>query len=652
MKKILLTILFAKTFYCNAQLWLNASANVIAGEADGYLDYKMEMNNDTPFVSYGGIFNGQITLKKLKGNAWLPAGPQLVLPSTSGSHDLAFVNGTGYIIYEESGGNINVKKLVGNGWQNVGPSNFASGSSTRIAHYNNTLYIAFNDNSAAGKVTVKKFNGTNWINVGSPGFSETPQQAYIKLAFSEDGTPYIAYELPLNSPIYVKKFNGTSWENIGGPSTRPCSNLSSFIVKENTVYIAYDVYRENQSKVRFFDGVRWRDHSVFENATEPSLVLRNDTLYAAVLENLNLTFKKFRYGKWVNAYAQPIRNIGGTNLQPRPQLLFNSTTPYVLFEDRSFLKAAYLDSSLSCNPHDSLNVIAITPTTATTSVNQPYAANGYTLQYQKKGSKIWSTVATSATPESMEIENLDDTTHYLGRALLRCNVNSSYQFYDTVEFRTGNCGLIYDVTQNNSYEGAAIIPLNKYFNGSIEYNSDTDYYKIVLTEPEKVRITLYDLPYNYNLYLYTAALVLRASSENSGTTDETFSRGLPKGISYIKVIASNPTLYNPLACYKIRASIVDDAGKISYNSSGDAIQLQKNNQLSLFPNPAHSVVNIKGVVPAGSFISIRNSVNILMQHSAVTNSAINIDKLNLGVYIVCITDREGTVLLRTKMIKQ
>ena len=60
-----------------------------------------------------------------------------------------------------------------------------------------------------------KFDGTNWLIVGNAGFSPD-MVAYISLAFSPAGEPYVAYEDHANSEkASVIKFDGTNWINAG-----------------------------------------------------------------------------------------------------------------------------------------------------------------------------------------------------------------------------------------------------------------------------------------------------------------------------------------------------------------------------------------------------------------------------------------------------
>ena len=67
----------------------------------------------------------------------------------------------------------------------------------------------------SSKATVMKFDGTNWLIVGNAGFSPD-MVAYISLAFSPAGEPYVAYEDHANSEkASVIKFDGTNWINAG-----------------------------------------------------------------------------------------------------------------------------------------------------------------------------------------------------------------------------------------------------------------------------------------------------------------------------------------------------------------------------------------------------------------------------------------------------
>src|ERR1700749_772705 len=90
-------------------------------------------------------------------------------------------------------------KVCGQTWKPLGVDEYYTPSVSYTAYTNiatapdGTVYIAYNDDSHAEKISVKRFNGTHWVPVGPLGFTENGGAAFVNLAISHDGTPYVSY---------------------------------------------------------------------------------------------------------------------------------------------------------------------------------------------------------------------------------------------------------------------------------------------------------------------------------------------------------------------------------------------------------------------------------------------------------------------------
>jgi len=125
---------------------------------------------------------------------------------------------------------------------------------------NGTPYVAYQDVANSSKVTVKEFDGTSWVTVGNAGFS-AGEAIDISLAFSPSGTPYVAYSDGGNSnKATVKKFNGTSWVVVGsaGFSAGTAYSTSLAFSPSGTPYVAYqDGNASSDATVKEFNGTSW-----------------------------------------------------------------------------------------------------------------------------------------------------------------------------------------------------------------------------------------------------------------------------------------------------------------------------------------------------------------------------------------------------------
>ena len=103
-----------------------------------------------------------------------------------------------------------------------------------------------------GKLTVMKYDGSAWVTVGTPSF--TAAASYPSLAFSTDGTPYVAYmDYANGAKTTVMEYNGSSWVNVGnagfsaGTSGYPSL---AFSPTDGMPYVAYvDVANSNKATV-------------------------------------------------------------------------------------------------------------------------------------------------------------------------------------------------------------------------------------------------------------------------------------------------------------------------------------------------------------------------------------------------------------------
>jgi hypothetical protein len=78
-------------------------------------------------------------------------------------------------------------------WESVGTPGFSDGEiyTPSLVIYDDTPYVAYQDNAHDNKATVMKYTSTGWITVGDPGFSDGSVD-YVSLAI-DNGIPYVAY---------------------------------------------------------------------------------------------------------------------------------------------------------------------------------------------------------------------------------------------------------------------------------------------------------------------------------------------------------------------------------------------------------------------------------------------------------------------------
>jgi Zn-dependent metalloprotease len=136
---------------------------------------------------------------------------------------------------------------------------------------------------------------------------------------------------------------------------------------------------------------------------------------------------------------------------------------------------------------------------------------------------------------------------------------------------------------------------------------DKDYYVITTTaSAPKLKVTLEDLPGNYQLKLYDANGVQLGKSEKCCLLDESIAyNGASSAATYKVYVYGMNSAYSTTACYKLRIStsavnqLRDDGDDTEQGLPGD-ITLS-NDQMTVFPNPATDKITVSfGAEEAGA----------------------------------------------------
>jgi len=227
-------------------------------QAVDYSDIAIDKNG-TPYIGYANAFNGnKAVVMKYDGNNWVAVGGSSVSDGAAYYLSLAIDSmGAPYIAYQDRAHDekASVMKYDGSSWVSVDSIGFSSDSVryTSIAFDKNDIpYLAYSDGNDSNKATVVKYNGTDWVTVGNAGLSAGETQ-YEHIAIDKNGIPYVVY-WDLGVPYYAikaEKYNGTEWVNVGngivsgGAAPDPVNQGGSYpsiaIDNEGTPYIAYFV---------------------------------------------------------------------------------------------------------------------------------------------------------------------------------------------------------------------------------------------------------------------------------------------------------------------------------------------------------------------------------------------------------------------------
>ncbi|KIC94798.1 T9SS type A sorting domain-containing protein [Flavihumibacter solisilvae] len=170
---------------------------------------------------------------------------------------------------------------------------------------------------------------------------------------------------------------------------------------------------------------------------------------------------------------------------------------------------------------------------------------------------------------------------------------------------TGNCT---DLNEpNNSFQQTKTLNHNTDYTGSIASVSDEDWFSFRTWAPYKnVKISLWNMPEDYDMYLYDQNGVLLTSATGTGTSEALIYNNGPDNFNYRLKIISKDGRFNPDVCYSLRLQA--SAYMWPLNSPPYASTLNKSiviakevknkmekfmsTTLKVFPNPAREKLHI------------------------------------------------------------
>jgi hypothetical protein len=204
-----------------------------------------------------------------------------------------------------------------------------------------------------------------------------------------------------------------------------------------------------------------------------------------------------------------------------------------------------------CNPSTSITPSGVSCNSATLSWSaDPYGvATSYQYRYKTSASAVWTMLPISTN--TVNINGLMPATAYDFQVQSICGSDAS-AWSSTSNFTTSSpaCSDTYEA--NNRWQDAKTIAINGCVGAKIDKGNDKDFYRITTTSTQpNLRITLSNLPFNYNLILYASnGTTILKSSTLSSTSTETIIHNAAVGATYfIYVAPASSTQFSNTNCY-------------------------------------------------------------------------------------------------------
>ena len=198
----------------------------------------------------------------------------------------------------------------------------------RINPDNNLPYIAYSinmDETDDEKVGVFKLDGSSLVSVGPELISEG-RASYPRIAFSEEGTPYVSFADYTNVDPYdaasttysasVMSFDGTTWGYVGGNAGKGVTDVrvtyNDIVVKEDGTPMLFcynnaaGTLARRELNISDYNGTAWTTsiqipgRSSAQYAYHPTAKMVNGTLYLGVYNANEGTFSVYKNvnGSW------------------------------------------------------------------------------------------------------------------------------------------------------------------------------------------------------------------------------------------------------------------------------------------------------------------------------------------------------------------
>lgn len=313
-----------------------------------------------------------------------------------------------------------------------------------------------------------------------------------------------------------------------------------------------------------------------------------------------------------------------------------STTSSSAYSTGSFTTLA---STTTCNAPTNLTSSSITGSGATVSWTAVSGATSYDMQYGLSVSGPWTTVNTTST--SVNITGLSASTIYYWQVRTNCSSGSST--YSSSQFTTLPAGCTDQYGSNNTFASAAPISIGTNVNAEIAPAGEADYFVFSTSGSQKnIKVTLTNLPANYNLTLYNSKGNQLLTSTNAGTSNETIVYNTNKAATYyVKVFGATSGDYSSTQCYTLQvlaASTTFTANVADVSANTNLVR----SGLNLYPVPASTAITISfdAYAKGQATIAIINQLGQEVYNKQVgVNNGINLNNIDVsllkaGVYIL------------------
>lgn len=308
---------------------------------------------------------------------------------------------------------------------------------------------------------------------------------------------------------------------------------------------------------------------------------------------------------------------------------------------------------VSCNVPTGLYASNITTTGVKMNWSTVSGATAYSVRFKASASSLW--VTSNVTTNNFTVNSLTAGTQYEFQVKTTCGTQSSA--YSTVAtFTTTSSGGCTDNYEPNESRGAAKpFPSNLSLQAPIRSSTDVDWYRVGTTSSKRnMKITLTNLPANYNVALYSSNGTLLRQSISTGTTNETITYNNGALATYYIQVYGSGGAYSTTTCYNLAVQLSSAAFRVAKPLARDGEEIAEEDFIQrIYPNPAaeHLVVDFSSEAETALLCNVYDlSGKIVMAHSNISAGdsqfILNTSALQTGIYFLHVNDGTRTHVKR------
>ncbi len=355
----------------------------------------------------------------------------------------------------------------------------------------------------------------------------------------------------------------------------------------------------------------------------------------------------------VMTYGSSTGTLNLTTLQPNTTYTYSVASTCGSTTNLSPYSAPQTFTTLpvgACNAPTNVTVSNITAFTAKVSWDSVPGVTYWRVQAVPTGTV--STTYSISYKKSFAIPNLNPGVTYDVNVTAVCPVNV-YSSPGSTTFSTGAAIPCPDANEpNNSLATATPLTVGTPTSGSLEVAGDMDYFSFsnTTTEPN-MKVTLTNLPKDYDMRVYNSAGVVVGSSMKVQTQDEVIKlNNLPVG-TYTAQVFGFASAFTPYACYSIKAELGSTPFTLANPNGGGGngnhtVSSVTAMEFSVFPNPlqTEATVDFSAKTQGKVHIAIADLTGRIVKSYDITVSAaetrfnFDLSELQNGMYLMNIND--------------